>query len=99
MKTKCLTFLLLIWFTSIQAQAQAASPRKAIPAIARAAGGAVVSIAMPDTAGKPIAQARGFLGRKDGMIMTNYQVIAARNSAVAQRPAAGSYGLERLRAF
>src|SRR5438876_410772 len=99
MKTKCLTFLLLIWFTSIQAQGQAASPRKAIPAIARAAEGAVVSIVMSDKDGKPIAQGSGFLASKDGLIMTNYHVIAEGNSAVAKLPDGAFYVVDGVLAF
>jgi len=57
------------------AAAQSAPPRKDIPAIAKAANGAVVSIIMSDKDGRPIAQGSGFVVSKDGRIVTNYHVI------------------------
>ncbi|MGA8492836.1 MAG: trypsin-like peptidase domain-containing protein [Terriglobales bacterium] len=57
-----------------------------IPAIARAANGSIVSIVMSDKDGKPIAQASGFFVSKDGLIVTNYHVIAEGSSAVVKLP-------------
>ena len=64
------------------AQPQSAPPRKDIPAIAKAANG-VVSIVMSDNDGHAIAQGSGFLISNDGVILTNYHVIAEGTSAVA----------------
>ena len=66
--------------------AQSAPPRKDIPAIAKAANGAIVSIVMSDKDGHAIAQGSGFLISNDGVILTNYHVIAEGASAVAKLP-------------
>ena len=66
--------------------AQAAPLRKDIPAIAKAANGAIVSIVMSDKDGKPIAQGSGFLVSKDGVIVTNYHVISEGSAAVVKFP-------------
>ena len=66
--------------------AQSAPSPKNIPAIAKAANGAVVSIIMSDTDGQPIAQGTGFLISKDGRIVTNYHVIASGSSAIVKFP-------------
>jgi S1-C subfamily serine protease len=63
-----------------------APPRKDIPAIARAANGAIVSIVMSDKNGHAIAKGTGFLISKDGGIVTNYHVIENGSSAVAKLP-------------
>jgi S1-C subfamily serine protease len=62
------------------------APQMTIPAIAKAANGAVVSIVMSDNDGKPIAQGSGFVISEDGVIVTNYHVIAEGTSAIVKRP-------------
>jgi V8-like Glu-specific endopeptidase len=74
-----------------QSPAQSAPPRKDIPAIARAANGAIVSIVMSDKDGKPIAQGSGFLVSKDGLVLTNYHVIAEGSSAIVKLPDGAFY--------
>ena len=71
--------------------AQSAPPRKDIPAIAKAASGAIVSIVMSAKDGKPVAQGSGFLVSKDGLIVTNYHVIAEGTSAVVKLPDGAFY--------
>ncbi len=66
-------------------------PRKDIPAIAKAANGAIVSIVMSDKDGKPMAQGSGFLVSKDGFVVTNYHVIAEGNSGVVKLPDGAFY--------
>ncbi|MGH2508663.1 MAG: S1C family serine protease, partial [Ktedonobacteraceae bacterium] len=68
------------------AAAQSTAPRKDIPAIAKSANGAIVSIVMSDKDGHAIAQGSGFLISNDGVILTNYHVIAEGTSAVAKLP-------------
>jgi hypothetical protein len=60
-------------------------PVQSIPAIAKAANGAIVTIitAVND---KPIAQGTGFLVRPDGVIVTNYHVIESGNVAIVKFP-------------
>jgi hypothetical protein len=76
----------LISLTISLAVAQSPPPRKNIPAIAKAANGAVVSIIMSNGDGKPISQGSGFLVDKDGFVVTNYHVIAEGTSAVVKFP-------------
>ena len=71
--------------------AQSAPPRKDIPEIAKAANGAIVSIIMSDKDGHAIAQGSGFLISKDGVILTNYHVIAEGSSAVVKFPDGAFY--------
>jgi hypothetical protein len=71
--------------------AQSARPRKDIPAIAKAANGAIVSIVMSDKDGHRIAQGTGFLTSKDGQIVTNYHVIENGSSAIAKLPDGAFY--------
>src|SRR5208283_627383 len=73
--------------------AQSAPPRKDIRSIAKAANGSIVSIIMSDDNGKPIAQGTGFVVTKDGLIVTNYHVIAEGRSAVAKLPDGAIYVL------
>lgn len=77
---------LLIVLTATLCRAQSRPPRKNIPAIAKAANGAVVSIIMSDKAGQTVAQGSGFVIREDGRIVTNYHVIAEGTSAVVKLP-------------
>jgi hypothetical protein len=79
--------------------AQSVPPRKDIPAIAKAANGAIVSIVMSDKDGKALAQGTGFLISKDGRIVTNYHVIAEGNSAVVKLPDGAFYVVDGLLAF
>ena len=79
-------FLSLASLTASVLAAQSVPPRRDIPAIAKAANGAVVSIVMSDKDGKPIAQGSGFLVSKDGVIITNYHVIAEGSSALVKLP-------------
>jgi hypothetical protein len=60
-------------------------PVQSIPAIARAANGAIVTIFMADN-DKPIAQGTGFLVSPDGVIVTNYHVIETGNVAAVKFP-------------
>jgi S1-C subfamily serine protease len=85
MRIKYLALVLLTGFASVEAAAQSALPRKDIPAIAKAANGAIVSIIMSEK-GSPIAQGSGFLISKDGIIVTNYHVIESGDSAVVKLP-------------
>jgi hypothetical protein len=84
------SMILSVLITAVVA-AQTAPPRKDIPAIAKAANGAVVSIVMSDKVGKPIGQGSGFVLRSDGIILTNYHVIAEGISAVAKLPDGAFY--------
>ncbi|MGC1830134.1 MAG: trypsin-like peptidase domain-containing protein [Candidatus Acidiferrales bacterium] len=81
------------------AAAQSASPRKDIPAIAKAANGAIVSIIMSDKDGSPVAQGSGFLISNDGVILTNYHVIAEGSSAIVKFPNGGFYVVDGVLAF
>jgi len=79
--------------------AQSAPPRKDIPAIAKAANGAIVSIVMSDKDGKPIAQGTGFVISKDGHIVTNYHVISEGSSAIVKFPDGAFYVVDGVLAF
>ncbi|HEV2523339.1 MAG TPA: trypsin-like peptidase domain-containing protein [Candidatus Acidoferrales bacterium] len=81
----------LIFVIAGVAGAQTAPPRKDIPAIAKAANGAIVSIVMSNKDGQVIAQGSGFLISKDGVILTNYHVIAEGSSAVVKLPDGATY--------
>jgi S1-C subfamily serine protease len=65
--------------------AQSAPPRKDIPAIAKTANGAIVTIITANS-DKPIAQGTGFLVSADGVIVTNYHVIETGNVALVKFP-------------
>jgi S1-C subfamily serine protease len=69
----------------IRATQQRAPSRKDIPAIAKAANGAIVTIVMA-TNNKPIAQGTGFIVTSDGVIVTNYHVIETGNVAAVKFP-------------
>jgi hypothetical protein len=62
---------------------QLVPPRKDIPAIAKAAKGAIVTIIMGNN-DKPFAQGTGFLVSADGVIVTNYHVIETGNVAIVK---------------
>lgn len=64
-------------------KAQSAPSRKDIPAIAKAAKGAIVTIVMAVN-DKPIAFGTGFLVSADGVIVTNYHVIKTGNVAAVK---------------
>jgi S1-C subfamily serine protease len=78
---------------------QSPATRRSIPAIAKAADGAIVSIVTSDKDGRPIAQGSGFLVTSDGLVITNYHVIADASSAVAKLPDDRSYRVEGVLAF
>jgi S1-C subfamily serine protease len=78
------------------AKAQPGTLRKDVPAIAKAAEGAIVSIVMSDKAGQPVAQGSGFLVSKDGLIVTNYHVIAEGSSAIVKLPDGAFYAVDGL---
>ena len=65
---------------------QSARPQKGIPAIAKDANGAVVSIVMSDKDGHSVVQGTGFLVSTDGRVVTNYHVIEHGTSAVIKLP-------------
>lgn len=92
-------FLSLICAICTIAAAQSVPPRKDIPAIAKAANGSIVSIVMSDKDGKPLGQGSGFFISKDGLIVTNYHVIAEGVSAIAKLPSGAFYALDGVSAF
>jgi len=71
--------------------AQTAPPQKDIPAIAKDANGAIVSIVMSDKGGKPVTQGSGFFVSKEGLVVTNYHVISEGISAIVKLPDGGFY--------
>jgi S1-C subfamily serine protease len=75
---------------------QSSPGRKDIPAIAKAANGAIVSIVMSDKDGHALAQGSGFLVSKDGLVVTNYHVIAEGTSAVVKLPEGAFYIVEGM---
>lgn len=77
--------LSLTLITASVVAAQSAPPRKDIPAIAKSANGAIVTIVMAVN-DKPIAQGSGFLVSPDGVVVTNYHVIEAGNVAIVKFP-------------
>lgn len=89
----------LIMLVATLSRAQSVPFRKSIPIIARAANGAVVSIVMSDKDGNPIAQGSGFLVSRDGVIVTNYHVIAHGTSAVVKLPDGAFFVVDGVVAF
>jgi S1-C subfamily serine protease len=65
------------------AAAQPAPTKKDIPTIVKAAKGAIVTIVTAED-DKPLARGTGFLLQADGVIVTNYHVIANGNVAVVK---------------
>lgn len=78
---------------------RSASPRKDIPAIARTANGAIVSIIMSNKDGHAVAQGSGFFISKDGRIVTNYHVIENGSSAIVKLPDGAFYVVDGVLAF
>lgn len=91
--------LSLAFLGATVASAQSTPPQKDIPTIAKAANGAVVSIVMSDKDGNPIAQGSGFLVSRDGLIVTNYHVIAEGSSALVKLPDGAFYVVDGVLAF
>jgi hypothetical protein len=85
MNRSVISLFLLIPLVSRAAAAQSAPPKKDIPAIAKAANGAIVTIIAANN-DKPIAQGTGFLVSADGVIVTNYHVIETGNVAIVKFP-------------
>jgi Trypsin-like peptidase domain len=77
--------LSLIFIAAGVVAAQSPPPKKDIPAIAKAANGAIVTI-ITAANDKPIAQGTGFLVSADGVIVTNYHVIETGNVAIVKFP-------------
>lgn len=94
-----MTIPLLIGLMVALVAAQSAPPRKDIPAIARAANGAVVSIIMSDKDGRPIVQGSGFVVSKDGRIVTNYHVIRSGSSAIVKLSNGAFFAVDGVLAF
>jgi S1-C subfamily serine protease len=91
--------LALIFLVASVGAAQSVASRKDIPAIAKGANGAVVSIIMSDKDGSPIAQGTGFLVSKDGAIVTNYHVIENGTSAIVKLPDGAFFLVDGVLAF
>jgi hypothetical protein len=68
-----------------QSPSRLAPSRKDIPTIAKAANGAIVTIVMAND-DKPFALGSGFLVSPEGVIVTNYHVIAEGNVAIVKFP-------------
>jgi Trypsin-like peptidase domain len=91
--------LFLVCLVAGVVAAQSAPPRKDIPAIAKAANGAIVSIITSDKGGHPVAQGTGFLVSTDGRIVTNYHVIKGASSAIVKLPDGAFYDVDGVVAF
>jgi V8-like Glu-specific endopeptidase len=89
----------LIFLAASVVAGQTARSRKDIPAIAKAANGAIVSIILSDKDGHAIAQGTGFLISKDGRIVTNYHVIESGSSAVVKLPDGAFFVVDGVVAF
>ncbi len=85
--------------TARQQKSPTTTRRKDIPAIAKAANGAIVSIVMSDKDGHAIAQGSGFLISKDGRIVTNYHVIENGSSAIVKLPDGAFFVVDGVLAF
>jgi hypothetical protein len=82
---KRLGTVLALLSLAVSAVAAQSAPKKDIPTIAKAANGAIVTIVMAND-DKPIARGTGFLVSADGVIVTNYHVIANGNVAIVRFP-------------
>jgi Trypsin-like peptidase domain len=78
---------------------KAQTTQKDIRTIAKAANGAVVSVVMSDKGGHAITQGSGFFISADGMILTNYHVIATGSSAIVKLPDGAMYAVDGVLAF
>jgi hypothetical protein len=92
-------FLLLIILMPCMVAGQSVSHEKEIPAIARDAKGAIVSILMLDKNGRPVAEGSGFFISGDGRVMTNYHVIRHGKSAVVKLPNGAFFVVEGVLAI
>lgn len=98
---ECFTIKLLFLISLVTGvvAAQSAPPRRDVPAIAKTADGAIVSIVMLDKEGSPIAKRSGFLISKDGVILTNYHVIENGSSAIVKLPEGAFFVVDGVLAF
>jgi hypothetical protein len=97
MKRRAITFCSVIFPLTLllagSIAAQTAPARKDIPAIAKSANGAIVTIITANN-DKPIAQGTGFLVSADGVIVTNYHVIENGNVAVVKFPDGAAFPVD-----
>jgi S1-C subfamily serine protease len=93
------TMALSVLFLGLTVAAHPVPSRMTIPAIAKDAHGAVVSIIISGKDGNPIAQGSGFLISKDGLILTNYHVIESGSSAIVKLPDGAFFVVDGLMAF
>lgn len=73
--------------------------RKDVATIAKEAKGAVMSVVMADSSGKPIVQGSGFFVTKSGIAVTNYHVIKTGASAVVKLPDGSFFTVDGVLAF
>jgi hypothetical protein len=97
--SRIVTGVLLASLVPAVVAAQSVPARKDIPAIAKSANGSIVSIVMSDKDGKAIGQGSGFFVSKDGLVVTNYHVIAEGSSAVVKLPDGAFYVVDGLATF
>jgi S1-C subfamily serine protease len=90
---------LLAGFIAALIGAQSVPPRKDIPAIAKSANGAIVSIVLSDKDGHAVAQGSGFVVSTDGIIVTNYHVIENGSSAIVKLPDGAFFAVDGVLAF
>jgi S1-C subfamily serine protease len=82
--THSVSHLYKIARVEVETQTSSTAPtRKDIPAIAKAANPAIVTI-ITAAGDKPITQGTGFIVSADGVIVTNYHVIKEGNKAIAK---------------
>jgi Trypsin-like peptidase domain len=91
--------LLFFLVAGVVAAQSAPTTRKNIPAIAKAANGAIVSIIMSDNDRHEIAKGTGFLISKDGRIVTNYHVIENGSSAIVKLPSGAFFVVDGVLAI